>query len=165
MQIYLATRPIIFNLLIYLTFRSDSITLDSRKPLASSETILHSAFKRIKKDIFLENFIPDKFPLRNADFEPNLKGSRTFINIIAIEEHRRAGQKQIPHGVSSEAYTLHISADGSTTVRIVSPQGGLHALSVPYRSSFTLTQVVSITSTRHMPLWISRIALSSNTGV
>lgn len=105
----------------------DNAKRASGAQIANSEETLQAAVERMKKSLFLERFVPYKFHPRNTEFEPRIE-ERTFIKQINIEEHHLQDAYASRKHISEESYSIHVSKNGTTTIRIISTQGGLHAL-------------------------------------
>ena len=89
----------------------------------------------MKTHICSENFVPYKFHPKGSDFEPDAKNLKSYIRQIDMDSQWTDNQGS---GiiVSNEAYSLDLSNDGRVLIKIVSTQGGLHAI-IRYPSCFT----------------------------
>ncbi|KAI4267299.1 MAG: hypothetical protein L6R38_008312 [Xanthoria sp. 2 TBL-2021] len=94
----------------------------------SSETLLQSAFERMKHNVLDRGFVPRKFHPRGARFEPATDNVKRYIERIVIDEDPRNNLTSTERHDKSEAYTIEISEDGGALIKIASPLGGLHAL-------------------------------------
>lgn len=95
----------------------------------SGESIIEDAFERMKSNIVQQNIVPYKFHPRDSEFEPD--GRDTGHPIIAVLTITEVKNIQIPGSTlkkNPEAYSINIDADGTTTIKVTSPQGALHAL-------------------------------------
>lgn len=98
------------------------------KGQVSSETLLQSAFERMKHNVLNHSFVPRKFHARDVQFEPATDDSKRYIEQLAIEEDPRNDLADTERLDKSEAYAIEVSEDGSAVIKIASPAGGLHAL-------------------------------------
>ncbi|MCJ1402931.1 N-acetyl-glucosamine-6-phosphate deacetylase [Xylographa trunciseda] len=95
--------------------------------LIQSEATIDAAFQRMKSTLFAERFVPFKFHARDIVFEPSLSSARTYVQEITIEEYHTSSDPNADKPTSTEAYSLEICGNGSTTIKIISVQGGIHA--------------------------------------
>lgn len=88
--------------------------------------LLQVAFERFISRIFEAQIVPYKFNPRDANFEPDPQGEKTYITQIVIKENQESqhGFEQISH----EAYCIEISSDGQAIIRVISLVGALRAL-------------------------------------
>ncbi|MCJ1406189.1 N-acetyl-glucosamine-6-phosphate deacetylase [Ptychographa xylographoides] len=96
------------------------------------DSLLAAAFSRFKQDIVTSAFVPWKFYPRGADFEPASDSRRQYIEYITIQE-RPSISTNSGSGID-ESYSLELSSNGSMTLTIASPAGGIYGLN-------TLTQL------------------------
>ncbi|MCJ1471402.1 N-acetyl-glucosamine-6-phosphate deacetylase [Lambiella insularis] len=110
-------------------FNSDLVDETPKVHTASSKEILQAAVNRTKLALFSDRFVPYKFHPRNTGFEPSATSERKYIHQINIEEHQLDGSHDARKYISRDAYSMHIANEGVTTIKIVSFEGGLYALS------------------------------------
>ncbi len=103
----------------------------------------------MKIGLFSEKFVPHKFHPRNTNVKPCVDEERTYIKRIAIEESRSGN-----HDVSEEAYSLEVSNDGTTIIRVISAHGGLHALNTFSQLFYTHSESASCIYTPYAPIRI-----------
>lgn len=72
--------------------------------------------------------MPYKFYPKNVSFEPNAKSLKKFIRKIEVE-HQWTDDEGHERVVSNEAYSVDVSEVGCVSIKTVSTQGGLHAIS------------------------------------
>ncbi|KAL8911367.1 MAG: hypothetical protein Q9171_003461 [Xanthocarpia ochracea] len=94
----------------------------------STNTLLQSAFERMKHNVLSRGFVPRKFYPRGALFEPALEDEKLYIERVLIKEYSRQDMGNLEHQGKSEAYTIQVSKDGHALIEIASPLGALHAL-------------------------------------
>lgn len=78
--------------------------------------------------MFGDRFVPYKFYPRDVQFEPRWDNKAGYIKKITIEESSIESQEDGYSAISREAYSIEISADGTTIIGILSPAGGVRAL-------------------------------------
>lgn len=117
---------VIVHALIYTIVHSTN-HLPTANTLSYPHDVLEVAFQRFKLKVFSEHFVPYKFYPRRSRFEQSVDDTKTFINKITINEVScvKLGNEQ--YTVSREAYLIRILQDGTTTLEILSPEGGIHA--------------------------------------
>ncbi|KAK0517165.1 hypothetical protein JMJ35_000320 [Cladonia borealis] len=101
--------------------------LPATKPPSYPQDVLEVAFQRFNSKVFSEHFVPHKFYPRRSRFEPSIDGTGMLINKITINEVSFVSLGNGQHTVSREAYLIRILQDGTTTLEILSPEGGIHA--------------------------------------
>ncbi|KAL8782957.1 MAG: hypothetical protein Q9213_004964 [Squamulea squamosa] len=82
----------------------------------------------MKHNVLDRGFVPQKFHSRGAQFEPAADDAKHYIEQLVIEEDPRNDLGFTELHDKSESYTIEISKDGGTLIKIVSPLGGLPAL-------------------------------------
>ena len=107
--------------------RGSDWTLRKEKSLEPNETLLKSAFQRVKGAILTDGFVPYKLYARNACFEPHINPDRRLIERVHMQLYTCDTQREEPR-VSSEAYNLRVTDSGQVFIDIVSNEGGLLAL-------------------------------------
>ena len=123
-------------------------------PNNNVEVRLQTAFRRIKKGIFQEDFVPHKFHPRDSDFEPKLLGPRIYIWEIAIELQQAPAWQNAPHNDLDESYELIITRDGNATIRASTYQGGLHGLHTMAQLFYAHSEFEGEVYTPYAPLHI-----------
>ena len=116
----------IVHALIYTIVHSTN-HLPTANTLSYPHNFLEVAFQRFKLKVFSEHFVPYKFYPRRSRFEPSVDDTKTFINKITISEASCVKLGNGQYTVSREAYLIRILQDGTTTLEILSPEGGIHA--------------------------------------
>ncbi|KAL9619156.1 MAG: hypothetical protein Q9204_008324, partial [Flavoplaca sp. TL-2023a] len=82
----------------------------------------------MKHNVLNRVYVPRKFYPRGAQFEPVTDDTKHFIERIVIDEDPKTDLGSTERNDRSEAYTIQISKDGDTLIKIASPLGGLQAL-------------------------------------
>ncbi|KAL9578375.1 MAG: hypothetical protein Q9212_005758 [Teloschistes hypoglaucus] len=120
----------------------------------SSETLLQSAFERMKHNILDRGFVPRKFHPRGVGFEPMKNGANRCIERLVIHEnlHQNLGSTDLQG--QSEAYTIEISEGGEALITIACPLGGLHALETFAQLFFAHSSPSAGSYTPYAPLLI-----------
>lgn len=94
-----------------------------------TQTLLETAFERMKHTIIQQNIVPDKFHPRNTDYEPGKNDSDcNTVEVIVIKEVKNLKHSVLDDDRSSEAYSISITGNGETIIQITSPLGGMNAL-------------------------------------
>lgn len=120
----------------------------------SSEELLASAFERFKHNAINQTYVPRKFYPRNLEFEPLVNGSRHYIEKVVITEGLPIDLENTPDLNERETYSLNIFENGSTVIKIASPEAGLHALETFSQLFFTHSEYKSEPYTPYAPLHI-----------
>ncbi|KAL8690274.1 MAG: hypothetical protein Q9218_004240 [Villophora microphyllina] len=119
----------------------------------SSETLLQSAFERLKRNVFDRNYVPRKFHPRGTQFEP-ASGNQRYIVRVVIDEDPQNNLGCTETHNKCEAYTIRISDDGSALIKVSSVLGGLHALETFAQLFFTHSSPSAGSYTPYAPLFI-----------
>ena len=114
----------------------------------------------MKTQLFSENFVPYKFQSRNSNFEPHIDDGKTWIKQIVVEESRDCSGD-----VSGEAYSIEISDDGSTILRIATAQAGLHALNTFAQLFYAHSKSSSLVYTPYAPIRIRDFPVFEHRGL
>ncbi|KAI4226832.1 MAG: hypothetical protein L6R36_002877 [Xanthoria steineri] len=120
----------------------------------SSETLLQSAFERMKLNVLHGGFVPRKFHPRGAQFEPATDNPKRYIERIVIDEDPRNNLTSTERHEKSEAYTIDVSENGAALIKIASPLGGLHALETFAQLFFAHSSPSAGSYTSYAPLLI-----------
>ena len=120
--------------------------LPTRKIDSYPDDILEVAFQRFKSQVFSERFVPYKFYPRRCQFEPSLDGERVFIKKITIANASLE--------CSREEYSIDISEDGTTLLRILSLRGGVRAFDTLAQLFYTHSAVENGIYTNSAPVTI-----------
>lgn len=104
----------------------------------------------MKANVFSERFVPYNFHPIDSEFEPNPDAQKTYIRQIAIEEQRTDSRLS----VSDEAYSLEVSSDGQTVIKVTSSQGGVRALQTLSQLFYAHSDVGVDIYTPYAPVYI-----------
>lgn len=131
---------------------------NKRQPInIKPETLLESAFERMKTNILKRNITPRKFHPRNSTFEPKITSKKISIEQITITEisNHDLDLKTSSPFQKSEVYTLQITSNGTTIIKITSPQSGILALETFSQLFYTHSQSPSEAYTPYAPVSIT----------
>ena len=146
--------PVKIHVLIYIiTHSSDHLAVTN--PPRYPQDVLAVAFQRFKSKVFSEHFVPYKFHPRRSRFEPSIDGTRTLIDNITINELSIVSLGNGQHTVSREAYLIRILQDGTTTLEILSPEGGIHAFDTLAQLFYAHPAIGEIAYTPYAPVLIT----------
>ena len=82
----------------------------------------------MKHNVLNRAYVPRKFYPRGTQFEPVTDDTKHYLERIVIDEDPKTDLGFTERNDKSEAYTIQISKDGDTLIKIASPLGGLQAL-------------------------------------
>lgn len=119
-----------------------------------SERVLASAFERMKRNVMNQSYVPRKFHPRNSDFEPAVNYSRHYIEQVVIAEGLTIDLENTRYINKREIYSLSIFENGSTIIKIASPEAGLHALETFSQLFLAHSEFKSEAYTPYAPLHI-----------
>lgn len=141
---------VVVHALIYIIPHSLVSPRYTDKILNYPDDVLEVAFQRFKTKVFSERFVPYKFYPRRCQFEPSLDGERVFINKITIEKLLRQ-----PVDAPREVYSIHILEDGTTVLKISTPEGGIRAFDTLAQLFYAHSAVENGIYTNYAPVTIT----------
>lgn len=109
--------------------RSEKAPIIPRQSQTETATILGAAFERTKQNVLQQNIVPWKFYPSSTELEPDINSTqRQEVEVVLIKEVREIRNGSSSSSQNPEAYSLQMGEDGTTTIEIITAQGGLHAL-------------------------------------
>lgn len=96
----------------------------------TANPIVNNAIQRTMTTLFSQSFVPWKFHPRMSNFEPTYSSSSPHITSVTLQQTAQDPADIIkpPVGGVDESYTLHMAANGATTITAKSSIGLLYGL-------------------------------------
>jgi len=121
-----------------------------------SQSVLELGVERVRNRLFNHSFVPRKFYPRRSSFEPDLNVRRREIRVLHIEWVKQLGHLTNCNVSSAEQYSINILDNGYASIKMVSTQGGLHALET--FSQLFYTHSSSVTTMKRLYLLLGPLS-------
>jgi hexosaminidase len=119
-----------------------------------SQSMLKLGVERVRNRLFNHSFTPRKFYPRGSSFEPELNATRREIRVLDIEWVSQLDRLPSCNVSSTEQYIIDIKDNGHASIKMISTQGGLHALETFSQLFYTHSNSVNMVYTSYAPVEI-----------
>ena len=119
-----------------------------------SQNVLRLGVERVRHRFFNHSLVPRKFYPRRSSFKPELNARVHEIRVLVIKWVNQLDPSPDCNLSTAEQYSINILDDGYATSKVVSTQGGLHALETFSQLFYTHSNSASMVYTPYAPVEI-----------